>query len=99
MMWFGSINLDNRQLEHLRRKGWLMEEEKKKVKSLFSRLPSLWPPVARFLRVVASAALAAGIAAGIVAVKDLPIDNIQVVGLLTAGLVSLDKYLRDKGCY
>jgi hypothetical protein len=69
------------------------------MKKLFGFLPSLWPPLARFLRVVGAAALAAGIAAAIVAVKDLPVDNVQVLALLTAGLMALDKYCRDHGIY
>jgi hypothetical protein len=51
------------------------------------------------LRVVGAAALAAGISAAVVAVKDLPIDSVYVIGTLTAGLVALDKALRDKGVY
>jgi hypothetical protein len=69
------------------------------IKKLFSHLPSLWPPLARFLRVVGSAALAAGFAAAIVAVKSLPIDNAQVILVLTAGLVAADKWCRDRGIY
>ena len=94
-----TCRLDEKQAASLRKKGWLVEETGGIVKTLFNKLPSLWPPLSRFLRVVGAAALAAGIAAAIVAVKDLPIENTQVIALLTAGLVALDKWLRDKGVY
>jgi hypothetical protein len=94
-----TILLDEKQAAYLRKKGWLVEESGGIVKKLFSILPSLWPPVARFLRVVGAAALAAGIAAAITAVKTLPIDNTQVILALTAGLVAVDKWLRDRGVY
>ena len=94
-----TILLDEKQAAYLRKKGWLVEETGGIVKALFSKLPSLYPPIARFLRVVGAAALAAGVAAAITAVKDLPIDNVQVIALLTAGLVAVDKWLRDRGVY
>jgi len=69
------------------------------VKKLFSSLPTLPSPLVRFLRVVAGAALAAGITAAIGHVGELPISDASTVALLTAGLVALDKFCRDKGVY
>jgi hypothetical protein len=53
----------------------------------------------RFGRAIVAAALAAGIAAAIQHVGELPIDDRAIVGLLTAALLALDKYLRDTGIY
>jgi len=52
----------------------------------------------RFGRVIAAAALAAGIQAAVQTVGDLPLDPV-LLPLITAGLVALDKYLRDSGAY
>ena len=68
------------------------------MKRLFSCLPSLPRPISRFLRVIAGAALAAAIAAGISGLGNLPYDS-GVLVLLTSGLVAADKFLRDKGVY
>lgn len=86
------LPLDKKQLEHL-------EEEMNKVKKLLNRLPHIPSSVARFLRVVVGAGLAAAMTAGITNVGELPISDTGTTALLTAGLVALDKYLRDKGVY
>jgi hypothetical protein len=53
----------------------------------------------RFARVVAAAAIAAGLNAAIGAVGELPINDAATISIITAGLVALDKYFRDVGVY
>ncbi len=55
--------------------------------------------IVRFVRAVAAAALAAGITAAIQHVGELPVNDEATVALITAGLLGLDKFLRDRGIY
>jgi hypothetical protein len=53
----------------------------------------------RFARVIVGAGLAALMTAAIANVGTLPLPDPVILSLLTAGLVALDKFLRDKGVY
>lgn len=53
----------------------------------------------RFGRIIIAAVLAATIGAAIQNVGELPISDQGTVCLLTAALVALDKFLRDRGVY
>jgi len=53
----------------------------------------------RFARVIVGAGLAALMTAAIANVGTLPLPDPVILSFLTAGLVALDKFLRDKGVY